>query len=145
MKIFFISRYMVNFSEIFLLYYSLNITVTIIFFLINIWINREQKYAKCFLVMIVPHEPPWEQRRRYILERHHIETVRTDTFHEPTTFKLDVWASSEEIKTFARHKYGREGVLRVKMRSLVMKLQSFEKCQFSNCSHLFASGHVIIM
>ena len=34
------------------------------------------------------------------------------------------------------HEYGRVGVFRIQIRSLVQK---FQKCQFSNCSHLVAS------
>ena len=40
--------------------------------------------------------------------------------------------------TLARHEYGRVAVFRIKMRFLVQKLWPREKCQFSNCSHLFA-------
>ena len=46
-------------------------------------------------------------------------------------------ASAEQIMTFARNKYGRVGVFRIKMRSLVKKLWPFEKCQISNCSKIF--------
>ena len=48
---------------------------------------------------------------------------KTDTFHEPTTYEPHVYnTNSEQIITFARHEYGRVGVFRIKMRSLVQKL-----------------------
>ena len=47
--------------------------------------------------------------------------------------------SSEHIITFAGHEYGSVGVLKIKMRSSVRKLELFENWQFSNCSHLIAS------
>ena len=64
---------------------------------------------------------------------------KTDTFHESTTNKTHVQISSERIITFVRHEYGRVEVLRIKMSSLVQKLDPLEKCQFSNCSNLIAS------
>ena len=62
-----------------------------------------------------------------------------DTFHKPTTYEPHV-----EI-TFARHKYGQLGLFRIRMRSLLQKIQPLEKGQFSNCSYLIASHcrHVI--
>ena len=56
---------------------------------------------------------------------------KTDTFHEPTTYKC--W-------TYAKHEYRRVGVFRVKMRSLVQEIQALEKCQFSNWCHLIESN-----
>ena len=66
-------------------------------------------------------------------------SLKTDTFHEPTTYERQVQTENEQKTTFARHEYGRVGVFRIKIRSLFLKLQPLEKCQFSNCSHLIAS------
>ena len=65
--------------------------------------------------------------------------LKTGTFHEPTTLEPHNLACSEHIITFAKQENGRIGVFRMKMRALVQKLKSLEKCQFSNCSHLIAS------
>ena len=64
---------------------------------------------------------------------------KTDTFHKPITYKRHVQTNNEQKTTFARHEYGRVGVFRIKISSLLPKLQPLEKCQFSNCSHLIAS------
>ena len=47
---------------------------------------------------------------------------KTDTFHKPTTYELHAYTSSDKMITFARNKYGRVGVFRIKIRSLVQKL-----------------------
>ena len=47
---------------------------------------------------------------------------KTDHFHKPTTRDQHVYTSSEQNITFARHKYGRVGVFRIQIRSLVHKL-----------------------
>ena len=57
-------------------------------------------------------------------------SLKTDTFHEPTTYEPYTKTSSEQKLTFARHDYGRVGVFRIKMRSLVQKLKPLKKCQF---------------
>ena len=66
-------------------------------------------------------------------------STKTDTFHKPITYKRHVQTNNEQKTTFARHEYGRVGVFRIKISSLLPKLQPLEKCQFSNCSHLIAS------
>ena len=73
------------------------------------------------------------------------EQLNTDTFHKPTTYEPHVLISFEQKITFARHENGRVGVFRMKMRTLVQKLQPLEKCQFSNCSHLIASHCTMYM
>ena len=45
-----------------------------------------------------------------------------DTFHEPTTYEPHGLTSSEEKIIFARHEDEREGVFKIKIRSLVKKL-----------------------
>ena len=57
-----------------------------------------------------------------------------NSFQEP-----HVLTNSAQNITFARHEYGRVRVIRIKMRTLVQKLQPLEKCQFLNCSQLIAS------
>ena len=37
---------------------------------------------------------------------------KPDTFNEPSTYETHALTSSEEIKPFARHEYGRVGVFR---------------------------------
>ena len=64
---------------------------------------------------------------------------KTDTFHKPITYKRHVQTNNEQKTTFASHEYGRVGVFRIKISSLLPKLQPLEKCQFSNCSHLIES------
>ena len=49
-------------------------------------------------------------------------SLKTDTFYEPTTYEPYTYTSSEQKLTFAWHDYGRVGVFRIKMRSLVQKL-----------------------
>ena len=66
-------------------------------------------------------------------------SLKTNTFHKPTTYKRHVQTNNEQKTTFARNKFGRVGVFRIKIRSLLLKLQPLEQCQFSNCSHLIAS------
>ena len=44
-----------------------------------------------------------------------------DTCREPTTREPQVYTSSEQLITFARHEYGQIGVFRIKIRSLVQK------------------------
>ena len=44
---------------------------------------------------------------------------KMDIFHGPTTYEPRVQTSSEQITTFVRHEYGRVGVFRNKIRSLV--------------------------
>ena len=66
-------------------------------------------------------------------------SLKTDTFYKPTSYEPHVQTSFEEKITFSRNDYGQVGVFRIKMRSLVQKLQPLEKCQFFNCSHLIAS------
>ena len=63
---------------------------------------------------------------------------KTDTFQQPITYKRHVQTNNEQKTTFARHEYGRVGVFRIKISSLLPKLKPLEKCQFSNCSHLIA-------
>ena len=48
-------------------------------------------------------------------------SLKTDTFHKPTTYVPHIYASSEQ-KTVARHEEERVGVFRFKMRSLVRNL-----------------------
>ena len=64
---------------------------------------------------------------------------KTGTFHKPITYGRHVQANNEQKTTYARHEYGRVGVFRIRIRSLLLKLQPLEKCQLSNCSHLIAS------
>ena len=66
-------------------------------------------------------------------------SLKTDNFHKPTTYEPHVQTSFEEKKAFPIHEYGRLGDFRIKMRSLIQKLQPLKKCQFSNCSHLIVS------
>ena len=47
---------------------------------------------------------------------------KTDTFHKPKTYERHVQTKNEQKTTFARHEYGRVGVFRIKIRSLVQKL-----------------------
>ena len=47
---------------------------------------------------------------------------KTDTFYKPTTYEPHVYTSFDQMITFARHEYGRVGVFRIKIRSLVQKL-----------------------
>ena len=53
---------------------------------------------------------------------------KTFTFYKPTIYEPYVQTCSEEIITYARHEYGRVGL--IKMRLLVEKLEPLEKCQF---------------
>ena len=65
---------------------------------------------------------------------------KTETFHVPTAYEPHFQTSSEQIITFAGHKYGRLGVVFIiKIIPLVQMLQPFKKCKLSNCSHLIAS------
>ena len=75
----------------------------------------------------------------YSVKQSDRNSSKTDTFHEPTANKSNVKTSSEELKTFARHKYGQAGVFKIEMWSIVQKLEPLKKCQFSNCSDLIAS------
>ena len=52
----------------------------------------------------------------------HRNSLKADTFHELRTYEPHVQTRSELKISFARHEYGREGVFRIKMRSLVQKL-----------------------
>ena len=47
---------------------------------------------------------------------------KTVIFHEPITYEPKVLKNFEVIITFARHDYGRVGVFRINMKSLVQKL-----------------------
>ena len=55
-------------------------------------------------------------------------TSETDTFHEPTNYEPHALTSSDKKITFARHRYGRVGVFKIKMRLLVLKLKPLKKC-----------------
>ena len=68
-------------------------------------------------------------------------SLKTDIFHKPITYKRHVQTNNEQKTTFARLEYRRVGVFRIKISSLLPKLQPLEKCQFSNCSHLIASQY----
>ena len=71
---------------------------------------------------------------------------KTYTVHEPTSLLNHLFEkSSERILIFARHEYGRVGVFRIKMHSLVQKLKPLKNCHFSNCCHLFASHCMCIL
>ena len=51
------------------------------------------------------------------------EVIRSEQFENgPFSYKQHVYTSSTQKITFARHEYGRVGVFRIKMRSLVQKL-----------------------
>ena len=50
------------------------------------------------------------------------DSSKTDIFHKPTTYEKHVHTSYEQKIKLARHEYGRVGVFRIKMRSLVQKL-----------------------
>ena len=49
-------------------------------------------------------------------------SLKTDTFHEPTTYEPYVYTSSEQMISCARHEYGLVGVFRIRMRSLVQNV-----------------------
>ena len=50
--------------------------------------------------------------------------------------------SYEQMATVTRQEYGRVGVFRIKMRSLVQKLKPLEKCHFCNCSDQIESHRI---
>ena len=61
--------------------------------------------------------------RHPVLPKHTVRSDRKssemDYFQKPTTYEQHVYTRSEKKKiTFARHEYGREGVYRIKMKSL---------------------------
>ena len=47
---------------------------------------------------------------------------KTDTFHKHTIYEPHVYTSSEQKVTFTRAEYGRVGVFRTKMSTIVQKL-----------------------
>ena len=51
----------------------------------------------------------------YSVKQSDRNSSETDTFHEPTAYEPNVQRSSEEIKTFARHEYGRVGVFKIEV------------------------------
>ena len=53
---------------------------------------------------------------------------KTDTFHKPVTYKRHGQTNNEQKTRFARHEFGRVGVFRIKISSLLPKLQPLEKC-----------------
>ena len=56
---------------------------------------------------------------RYSVMQSVRNSSKTDTVRKPSTYEAYGLTSFEQIITFAIHDYGREGVFRVKMRSLV--------------------------
>ena len=76
---------------------------------------------------------------RYTVMQSDRNSSKTDTFHNPITYKRHVQTNIEQKTRFARHEYGRVGVFRIKISPLLLKYQPLEKCQFSNCSYLIAS------
>ena len=75
----------------------------------------------------------------YSVMQSYWNSSKSDTFYESTTNDPHVQISYDQIITFAWHKYGRLGVFRTKMWSIIQNLCALEKWQFPNCSHLFAS------
>ena len=51
-----------------------------------------------------------------------VQSLKTDTFYEPTAYEPGVYTSYEQIITFAGHEYKRAEFFNIKMRSLVQKL-----------------------
>ena len=47
---------------------------------------------------------------------------KNDIFHEPTAYKPNVKKTYEQKINFARHKYGRVGLFKIRIKSLVQKL-----------------------
>ena len=43
-------------------------------------------------------------------------SAKTETFHEPITYKPHDYTSSKQMITYAWHDYGRVGVFRIKMK-----------------------------
>ena len=79
------------------------------------------------------------EKQVYTVMQSDRNSLKTDTFHKLTTYEPHVSINSEQIITFAVHEFGRVGVFRIKIRSLVQKFYPLEKCQLSNCSYLIAS------
>ena len=71
--------------------------------------------------------------------------MKTNLFHKPTTYERHILSNYGEKITFARYEYGQVGVFRIKIRSLVQKLQPLEKCQSSKCFHLIESHCRILL
>ena len=59
---------------------------------------------------------------KYSVKQSDRNTSKTDLFYKPTTYEQHVLTSFEQKITFARHEYGKAGVFRIKMKSLVQKL-----------------------
>ena len=74
----------------------------------------------------------------YSVKQSDRNSSKTDLFHKPATYE-PVQTSSKQNITYTSNEYGRVKVFRIKIKSLVLKLQPLEKCQFANCSHLIAS------
>ena len=49
-------------------------------------------------------------------------SMKTDTFHEPTTYEPYAKTSCAQLIDFARHTGGQVGFFRIKMRSLVQEV-----------------------
>ena len=50
------------------------------------------------------------------------KSLKTDIIYEPITYEPHVKTSSEQIITYSRHEYGRVGVFKIKIESIVQKL-----------------------
>ena len=58
----------------------------------------------------------------YSMKQSDQDSLKTDTFHKPTTYEPYVCTSFEETIPFFTHEYGRVGVFRITMRSLDQKV-----------------------